>query len=128
MRLSTVNSTTSKNRKGALVNFHHLTGRYPRRAACPALRSSSPRAIDELAAGLRPPDEHVEGDEYADVLREAAAARNGWRHILARCAPPLTRYPSRRYKGVRRHDGSSDARRDLQRDGDVVQGASAPGG
>jgi len=31
-------------------------------------------------AGMNP-------DEYVDVLREAVAARNGWKRILARCAP-----------------------------------------
>jgi hypothetical protein len=29
----------------------------------------------------------VDPDEYVDVLREAVAARNGWKRILARCAP-----------------------------------------
>src|SRR5439155_4242380 len=48
--------------------------------------------VDELAARSRPPDERVEGDDYADVLREAAAS-NGWRTTLALCAPPFTRSP-----------------------------------
>ena len=47
--------------------------------------------VEELAAGWRPPDERVDGDEYVDALREAATARNGWRRILARCAPPRRR-------------------------------------
>jgi len=29
----------------------------------------------------------VDPDEYVDVLQEAVAARNGWKRILARCAP-----------------------------------------
>src|SRR5438034_4166136 len=29
--------------------------------------------VEELAAGRRPPDERVDGDEYVDALREAAA-------------------------------------------------------
>ncbi|MBI4918205.1 MAG: hypothetical protein HY825_20385 [Acidobacteria bacterium] len=44
--------------------------------------------LEELAAGPMPCDETVSGDEYLDILREAAAARNGWKRILARCAPP----------------------------------------
>ena len=43
--------------------------------------------LEELAAGPMPCDETVSGDEYVDILREAAAARNGWKRILARCAP-----------------------------------------
>jgi len=113
---------------GKRETFAYACEAYARIVELGETRAARLVLVDELAAGSRPPDERVEGDEYADVLREAAAARNGWRHILARCAPPLTRCPSRRYKGVRRHDGSSDARRDLERDGDVVQGASAPGG
>lgn len=35
-----------------------------------------------------PPPE--EAAEYLDVLSEAVAARNGWKRILARCAPPRT--------------------------------------
>lgn len=39
--------------------------------------------------------------EYVDILREAVAARNGWKRILARCAParrvrrlpPMSREP-----------------------------------
>lgn len=40
-----------------------------------------------------PEDERVDRDELVDIVREAAAARNGWKRILARCAPPppLTR-------------------------------------
>jgi hypothetical protein len=32
-------------------------------------------------------DERVEAADVAEILREAAAARNGWKVILARCAP-----------------------------------------
>jgi hypothetical protein len=34
------------------------------------------------------PDQHVETTEVARILREAAAARNGWKFILAWCSPP----------------------------------------
>ena len=36
----------------------------------------------------------VDPAEVADILREAAPRRNGWKVILARCAP-LTRSPAR---------------------------------
>jgi len=52
----------------------------------------SPRARGMLLAeheqGRPPPDERVDADEYFDILREAVAARNGWKRILARCSPP----------------------------------------
>jgi hypothetical protein len=34
------------------------------------------------------PDQHVETAEVARILREATAARNGWKVILALCSPP----------------------------------------
>ena len=36
-------------------------------------------------------DESVDVAELVDVVREAAAARNGWRRILTRCAPTSAR-------------------------------------
>ena len=45
---------------------------------------------DALAELEREPLPGVAGmnpDEYVDVLQEAVAARNGWKRILARCAP-----------------------------------------
>jgi hypothetical protein len=51
-------------------------------------RSARSRLLSELAEGLMPPDERVEGAEYVDILREAVAARNGWKRILERCSPP----------------------------------------
>jgi hypothetical protein len=39
-------------------------------------------------------DGRVDPAEVADILREAAPRRNGWKVILARCAP-LTRSPTR---------------------------------
>jgi hypothetical protein len=38
-----------------------------------------------------PSDDRVDADEYVDILREAVAARNGWKRILARCAPAKKR-------------------------------------
>ncbi|MBY0277383.1 hypothetical protein K2Z84_18785 [Candidatus Binatia bacterium] len=44
--------------------------------------------VEEFAAQRFAPDERVDSEELADILREAARARNGWRRILNRCAPP----------------------------------------
>jgi len=38
-------------------------------------------------------DERVDIPEYIDILRDAVAARNGWKRILERCSPPR---PARR--------------------------------
>ncbi len=46
------------------------------------------RLLSELAEAPMPPDKRVQGDEYVDILREAVAARNGWKRILERCSPP----------------------------------------
>ena len=51
-------------------------------------RSARSRLFSELAEGPMPPDERVEGAEYVEILREAVAARNGWKRILERCSPP----------------------------------------
>ncbi|MGB8932192.1 MAG: hypothetical protein WCC48_13190 [Anaeromyxobacteraceae bacterium] len=37
------------------------------------------------------PDDRVDTAEYADILREAVRARNGWKRILARCEEPSHR-------------------------------------
>ena len=46
------------------------------------------RLLDELKDGPMPPTARVDLDEYFDILRAAVVARNGWKHILARCSPP----------------------------------------
>ena len=51
-------------------------------------RSARSRLLSELAEEPMPPDERVHGAEYVDILREAIAARNGWKRILDRCSPP----------------------------------------
>jgi hypothetical protein len=53
-------------------------------------RSVRSRLLSELAEEPMPPDERVEGAEYVDILREAVAARNGWKRILERCSFPKT--------------------------------------
>ncbi len=50
-------------------------------------RTERDRFLSEIAEGLMPSDDRVEGDEYVDILRDAVAARNGWKHILERCSP-----------------------------------------
>jgi len=52
----------------------------------------------EYGAEPRIPDQGVDQDEVTDILREAAAARAGWKIILARCAPPPN--PGRRRTGA----------------------------
>ena len=42
----------------------------------------------ELEGGPLPPADRLDTGEYVDVLREAVTRRNGWKQILARCAPP----------------------------------------
>ena len=53
-------------------------------AASPAERRA---AVDEFARDCNVPDDRVEATEVASILREAAAVRNGWKVILARCSP-----------------------------------------
>ena len=43
--------------------------------------------LAEYAQGPMPADDRLDVDEYLDILREAVAARNGWKRILARCSP-----------------------------------------
>lgn len=42
---------------------------------------------EEYSARAAPSDERVSVAEVVELVREAAAARNGWKRILARCAP-----------------------------------------
>jgi hypothetical protein len=53
-------------------------------AASPAERRA---AVEEFARDCSIPDDRVEATEVASILREAAAVRNGWKVILARCSP-----------------------------------------
>jgi len=43
--------------------------------------------LAKLEQGTMPQDERVDASEYVDILREAVAARNGWKRILERCSP-----------------------------------------
>lgn len=44
--------------------------------------------LAEYAQGPMPADDRLDVDDYLDILREAVAARNGWKRILALCSPP----------------------------------------
>ena len=44
--------------------------------------------LSEHVEGPMPPDDRVDADEYADILREAVSSRNGWKRILTRCSSP----------------------------------------
>jgi hypothetical protein len=55
-----------------------------------------PALIDEYVDVFTPNDEDVDHEELIDILREAARARNGWKHILARCAPRRERRDTRK--------------------------------
>lgn len=62
--------------------YARIVERAPRLAERPALGAAF---AHERAT---PTDERVDRDELVDIVREAAAVRNGWKRILARCAPP----------------------------------------
>ena len=49
------------------------------------------RLLSEVEAGSMPSDKSVDASEFIDILREAVGARNGWKRILQRCAPPERR-------------------------------------
>jgi hypothetical protein len=47
------------------------------------------RLADQYAATIRIQDRDVDGSEVASIVQAAAAARNGWKVILARCSPSM---------------------------------------
>src|SRR5262249_54767438 len=66
---------------------------------CPKLKDR-PAMIEEYAQTFMPSDEHVDHEQFVNGLREAARARNGWKHILARCAPRRERCSARSMSGI----------------------------
>ena len=50
-------------------------------------RQSRLALVREHAGGHVPNTDRLDAHEYVSVLAEAAGARNGWKHILRRCAP-----------------------------------------
>jgi hypothetical protein len=61
--------------------------------------------LAEYAAGPMPHDDRVDADELIDILRETVPKRNGWKHILQRCAPR-----SRRRAAARLQEGQASCR------------------
>ena len=57
----------------------------------PPLRGKRPAErlalAEEYGRAVRLSEERVDTGEVASIVREAAAAPNGWKVILARCAP-----------------------------------------
>ncbi len=47
--------------------------------------------FERLKIGVAPQDRRVDADEYFSILAEAVKARNGWKRILVRCAPPASK-------------------------------------
>ena len=54
---------------------------------------------EEYATAVRISEERVSAGEVASIVRAAAAARNGWKVILAWCAPPTARANPKRSSG-----------------------------
>ena len=75
------------------------------------------RLVEALAEGAMPDDDGIDPAEYVDILREAAAARNGWKRILARCASAPGRHAPNRIQSSRAGVPvpTADARRALER-------------
>ena len=44
------------------------------------------KLLSELEEGPMPAEQRLDAGEYVDILRDAVAARNGWKRILERCA------------------------------------------
>lgn len=59
------------------------------------------RLLAEHLAGPMPGDDRVDEEEYCSVVTEAVGARNGWKLILRRCAPPASPREHHRAEGVR---------------------------
>lgn len=71
--------------------FAHACEFYSHIAAAAKDRRGRERLVEDLAPRAGGFSDQVDPDELIDVLREAAGARNGWRRILRRCAPPSRR-------------------------------------
>jgi hypothetical protein len=67
--------------------FAHSCEAYSRILVLAARGAERRRLVEEAAADAPAADGRVDAAEFVDILREAVAARNGWKRILARCAP-----------------------------------------
>jgi hypothetical protein len=68
--------------------FAYACEAYSRLLTLGSGRSARTILLAELAKAPSLAEDRVNVDEYLDILREAIAARNGWKRILRRCAPP----------------------------------------
>ncbi|SPB14796.1 hypothetical protein NOV72_02027 [Caballeronia novacaledonica] len=86
-------------RKEYLLNIHYARREtfayaceaYSRITSMTASTTQRQEALKRHADDFLPPDERVDHGEYLDILGEAVRARNGWQHILKRCAPDKVR-------------------------------------
>ena len=67
--------------------FAYACEAYSRLLTLESGRAARTMLLAELAKAPTFADDRVDIGEYLDILREAVAARNGWKHILKRCAP-----------------------------------------
>jgi hypothetical protein len=67
--------------------FAYACEAYSRLVTLGSGRAAQALLLAELAKAPTVADDRVDIDEYLDILREAIAARNGWKRILKRCAP-----------------------------------------
>lgn len=73
---------------GHRETFAYACEAYSRIAALATTAKGRRESLARHADGPLPGDPSVDVDEYFDILDEAAQARNGWKRILRRCAPP----------------------------------------
>jgi hypothetical protein len=73
---------------GRRETFAYSCEAYSRILALGRTRGERASLVDEYGASAAPPDERADAAEVIDIVRSAVAARNGWKRILARCAPP----------------------------------------
>jgi hypothetical protein len=71
--------------------FAYACEAYSRILELGATQAARRQLLEEHAAGPTPSDDRVDWQEYVDILREAATARNGWKRILRRCSPQRSR-------------------------------------
>lgn len=71
--------------------FAHACEFYSRIATAGRDQRAREALVEDLAPRAHGFSDQFDPDELIDVLREAASARNGWRKILCRCAPPTQR-------------------------------------
>src|SRR5207247_9105707 len=89
--------------------FAYCCEAYSRILALANRAADRPRLVEELAEEGMPDDDRIDAAEYVDILRKAAAARNGWKRILARCAPARRRGGREVTHGP--HEGGPDSPR-----------------